>query len=236
MILYLQLQNRFDVAAMQAEAALLAKGAWKEHYNTKHYEGNWSIIPLRSINGDADNILSIHHSVNGKPVYKNTPLLELCPYLSSVIDFFECEKTAVRLMKLEAGAVIREHTDHDMNFEEGEVRFHIPVQTNEQVDFFILDEKIPMKEGECWYLNLSLRHRVTNAGASDRIHLVIDCLVNDWVKELFAKPALLKKEIDESETMKPLNPDDKRRIIDNLRIMNTAVANEMADKLEAELK
>lgn len=234
MIFYLQLQNKFDTEAMQAETAMLAKEYWKAHYNTRHYEGGWNIIPLRSINGETDNILSVHNDVNSKPVYKDTPLLSQCPYLSSVLDFFKCEKTAARLMKLEAGAIIKEHTDHQMNFEEGEVRFHIPVQTNDQVDFFILDEKIPLQEGECWYLNLSLRHRVTNGGSSDRIHLVIDCLVNDWVKEQFALPGNRRKEIDESATGRVFSPEEKKQMIAQLRILNTAVSNELADKLEAE--
>ena len=40
-------------------------------------------------------------------------------------------------------------------------------------------------EGEAWYLDLNLRHRVDNHSDTDRIHLVIDCVVNDWVRALF---------------------------------------------------
>ena len=52
-----------------------------------------------------------------------------------------------------------------------------------------------MKEGECWYLNLSLKHRVNNFGDTSRIHLVIDCKVNDWIKNLLNEEAELKQEI-----------------------------------------
>lgn len=236
MIQHLQLKQHFDKAIMQAEVKQLTTGRWKEHYQKKHYEGSWSTISLRAVGGDPDNPYSIHSSGNNKPVYADTPLLEECPYIKSVLDYFKCEKTSVRLMKLNVGAVIKEHTDHEMSFEEGEVRFHIPVETNEQVDFFILDEKIPMKEGECWYLNLSLPHRVNNAGGTDRVHLVIDCLVNDWVKELFSQNVLVKKEIDEAAAKRPVSTEEKILIIRHLRLMNTATGNELADKMEAEIK
>jgi mannose-6-phosphate isomerase-like protein (cupin superfamily) len=234
MIQYLQLKQHFDAAVMQAEVNRLTASWWKEHYNKKHYEGGWSIIPLRSVGGDPDNTFSLHTSGNETMKYKDTPLLDGCEYIKTVLDFFACEKTSVRLMKLNAGAVIKEHTDHEMSFEEGEARFHIPVQTNEQVDFYILDEKIPMKEGQCWYLNLSLKHRVSNAGTEDRVHLVIDCLVNDWVKEVFANEVVIKKEIDAASAKSPVPAEEKIKIIQQLRLMNTAMANELADNMEKE--
>jgi quercetin dioxygenase-like cupin family protein len=41
-----------------------------------------------------------------------------------------------------------------------------------------------MHEGELWYLDFSQKHRVENNGATDRIHLVMDCKVNDWLVEI----------------------------------------------------
>lgn len=41
-----------------------------------------------------------------------------------------------------------------------------------------------MKPGELWYLNVNRYHSVTNGGSTDRIHLVIDCIVNDWLREM----------------------------------------------------
>jgi mannose-6-phosphate isomerase-like protein (cupin superfamily) len=233
MIQYLQLKQYFDAASMQAEVNRLTATWWKEHYNKKHYEGSWSIIPLRSAGGDPANVYSLHVAASSHISYSDTPLLAECPYLRSVIDFFQCETTSVRLMKLNAGAVIKEHTDHDMNFEEGEARFHIPVATNEQVDFFIMDEKVPMREGQCWYLNLSLKHRVTNAGQTDRIHLVIDCIVNEWIKKLFAGETIVKKEIDDVAIAPVLTEADKLKTIQHLRELNTDVSNGLADKMEA---
>ena len=67
------------------------------------------------------------------------------------------------------------------------MRIHIPVVTNPDVEFFLDGRRIIMGEGECWYLDLNLPHRVQNRGSTDRVHLVIDCQLNDWLRELIAQ-------------------------------------------------
>jgi hypothetical protein len=41
-----------------------------------------------------------------------------------------------------------------------------------------------MAAGTAWYLNLSEPHRVENRSERDRIHLVIDSIVDDWLTDL----------------------------------------------------
>ncbi len=235
MLSFLQLPTRFNAQQMQQEVNALAEMNWLSHYNKKYYEGDWTVISLRSADGRANNIYSLHASASltGKAAYQDTPLLDQCPYIKEVLSYFECEKTMVRLMKLNAGAVIKPHKDQDMNFEEGEVRFHIPVYTNELVSFFIEDERIPMQEGECWYLNLSLEHRVNNAGQTDRVHLVIDCMVNDWVKEKFSEPGLRRKEYKARPAMERYSSQERQQIIAELQRMNTPAAMNVLSKMNA---
>jgi aspartyl/asparaginyl beta-hydroxylase (cupin superfamily) len=219
---------------LQQEVLQLSGEFWKQHYNTKHYDGDWSIIPLRAVNGSMENTFSIPPGANSHIKYNDTILLEHCPQMKKAIDFFECEKTTVRLMKLEAGSVIKEHTDQEINFESGEARVHIPIFTNRQVEFYVEEERVVMQEGECWYLNLTLPHRVSNKGTEDRIHLVIDCLVNDWLKDLFANHALVQKEATIDPNKPNYRVEDKQKIIDQLRSMNTEMGNKLADQLETE--
>lgn len=54
------------------------------------------------------------------------------------------------------------------------VRLHIPVVTNDGVDFRLNGVRCPMSAGSTWYLRLSDPHSVANRGSSDRVHLVID--------------------------------------------------------------
>ena len=44
---------------------------------------------------------------------------------------------------------------------------------------------VHMGVGECWYLNVNLAHRAANRSPIRRVHLVLDCRVNDWLTELF---------------------------------------------------
>jgi hypothetical protein len=46
-----------------------------------------------------------------------------------------------------------------------------------------------MTAGSSWYLRLSDPHSAANRGTSDRVHLVIDAVVNDWVAALFTRAA-----------------------------------------------
>jgi aspartyl/asparaginyl beta-hydroxylase (cupin superfamily) len=137
-------------------------------------------------------------------------------------------------MKLKAGAVIKKHRDHELSFEEGEARLHIPLVTNENVYFMLDGERILMKEGECWYLDLTLEHSVENRSQADRIHLVMDVKVNDWLKQLFVNDNLLKKEIEEIKAPS-YNRREQIMIIEQLRTLNTKTSLELADKMEKEL-
>ncbi len=235
MIKYLQLPFQFDVPALQVEVLALSEGlretetGWPMHYQTKHYDGEWSALALRSIDGSAENIVI---SPVDDAAYYDTELLERSPYLQSVLNSIECPLMAVRLQKLGAGAVIKEHTDTGLCVEQGFLRLHIPVITNDEVEFYLQGEKMQLRQGECWYLNLNLPHALSNKSKIDRIHLVIDAVVNDWVTSLFnSNEVTNKKEIEDAQ------PDDasKKEMIFHLRKMNTDASNKIADDLEAGL-
>ncbi len=226
MIKYLQLPFHFDVQKMQEELQRMDSKAWKPHYQKLHYEGDWTALPLRSVNGDAGNIFV---SPENNPEYKDTVFLANSVYFREVLSSFECPLLSVRLLKLNAGAVIKEHKDAEMCYEMGEIRMHIPVVTNHEVEFYLDKERMNLKEGECWYMNFNLPHSVNNKGQTARIHLVVDAAVNDWVKELFSHPGKNKKEMEEPG----YDRDTKQKIIARLRELNTETANRLANEMEA---
>ena len=114
-------------------------------------------------------------------------MLTASPFFREVLAAFRCPLQAVRLMRLTPGSVIKEHRDHELSFEEGTVRIHIPVVTNDGVDFRLNGRRCLMPAGSAWYLRLSDPHDVANRGAEDRVHLVLDALVNGWVEALFSR-------------------------------------------------
>lgn len=180
----LKLPFEFSAEKLANDLAVLTKTEWTAHFVKQNYEGDWSAIPLRAPVGETHPIRMIYSDPAAKG-FVDTIYLRQCPYFQEVLSRFKCELGVVRLMKLAAGSVIKEHFDFDLCYEDGTVRFHIPVVTNPQIEFYLNNERINMKAGECWYLRLSDPHRVNNFSDEDRIHLVVDAKVNDWITEIF---------------------------------------------------
>lgn len=62
-------------------------------------------------------------------------------------------------------------------------RHHIAIETNKDVLFFVDGEPKNMQVGECWEINNSKMHAVSNLGSTDRIHLLFDVMPNKFIKE-----------------------------------------------------
>lgn len=185
----LKLQLQYDVAQLQADltavnqaTAATSNEPWIAHSNHSLYTGQWGGLALRNTSGTATDIAA--DPVRGH-TFTNTPLLDHCTYIPKLLANFQCPIGSARFLRLEAGAVIGEHSDGGLCYEYGEARLHIPIHTNPQLEFFVNQERIIMNEGTCWYINANNPHAVANRGQTDRIHLVIDIGVNDWTQNLF---------------------------------------------------
>jgi hypothetical protein len=178
---YLKLPFQFDAALLKQDLERVAPDEWIKHFNQYTYEGDWSVASLRSNGGKTKQIYPDPHSPDN---FEDTEILARCTYVREVLETIRCEKEAVRFMLLAPGAKIKEHKDFFMGFEDGVIRLHIPVVTNAQVEFYLNNQRVEMHEGELWYLDFSQKHRVENNGDKDRIHLVMDCKVNDWLVEI----------------------------------------------------
>jgi hypothetical protein len=171
----------FDAARLAADLAIARSVTpWETHFNPQYHDGGWSGIALRT---NSTHILQLYIDPSRLDRFVDTPALGACSYFASVLAAFPTQVRAARLMRLEAGAVIREHRDADVDLERGEeVRVHVPVVTNSDVEFLVNGERVTLLPGECWILNLGLPHSVANRGATDRVHLVIDMVANEWVR------------------------------------------------------
>ena len=177
------LPMRVDPVDLAADLAGLADHAWTAHFVSQHYEGDWSVLPLRAPAGALHPILQIAPHPLCRD-WVDTALLGLCPSIAQVLDGFACALEAVRLMRLAPGSVIREHRDIDLAAEAGTARLHIPITTNPGVDFRLNATRVAMAPGTVWYLRLADPHSVANTGTTDRIHLVIDAIVDPWLEDL----------------------------------------------------
>lgn len=169
-----RLPMRFDSKALGAAVEALPAQAWRPHFNTGYYEGDWSGIALRAYE-DAPTPLA--------PGQGETRATAYCDaFWLAQLATLKVELCSVRLLRLGPGGSIREHRDYDLGAPDGNLRLHVPIVTDAQVDFLLDGRKVPMQAGECWFLDLSRPHRVENHGGSSRIHLVIDCCRGPWLE------------------------------------------------------
>lgn len=176
---------KFDTARLESDLAKFADVAWTPHFNTAYYEGDWSGIALRAARDQAVEL----YPDPAATAFENTAAMRRCEYVPEIVEKFECDFETIRFLRLGAGAQIREHRDYKSGFEDGFARVHIPIVTNEKVAFRLGGENLRMRAGEAWYLNLNLPHSVRNDGEEDRVHLILDCVVNDWLRGIFENAA-----------------------------------------------
>jgi hypothetical protein len=165
----------FDAEIIKKELSQFTQHDYYDIYNTSvTLETLWSKHFIEPIIGK-----------DGLPVFLPNDALKKCPYLLSVLETFKCDKETFRVHTLNAGASIKPHRDIGYSLEHGKIRIHIPIITNDKVE--ILLDKVPvhMSVGETWYCNFHITHEVHNKSNASRMHLIMDCLVNDWVKDVF---------------------------------------------------
>jgi len=216
----------FDTERLKADVQKVVKQNWTDHYNTNDYSGKWTSIALMSKSGKSNDIYALPN--NEKPI-TNTEILDSCDYFKTVLDGFQFEKTAVRLLQLSVGAEVKPHSDHCLGYEDGFFRLHIPIITNKEVEFILDGNRVIMNEGECWYIDANFIHSVANRGTIDRIHLVIDGIRNEWTDRLFFAEA------NPNQFIKPkpvMSEEQKQLMIAELQRMNSAVANDLIKEME----
>lgn len=178
----------FDVAKMRADIEAMNLGAFI------YYDS----LPLRSPAHMVDPSLPHppppdDYADGTWTEWKNTSLLEQSPYLSEIVAFFQqhTRVTLVRILRLEAGQEVREHTDPTLglHIERSVIRLTIPVFVKDEVTFYLNNKPVEMEPGECWYMNLTDPHRIVNASDAQRINITIDMEPNPWIRKTIAEAA-----------------------------------------------
>jgi mannose-6-phosphate isomerase class I len=177
----IKLPFTFDVAKMYEECKAL------QLHQFEYYD----VIPLRSPAHLVDTSLpfpppAADFADGTWTDWMDTNELKKSPYLMSIVDGFRenIDVTLVRLLRLSAGAVVKEHTDPTLalEIEKSVIRLTIPIVKHELVDFYLNGTIVPMKPGECWYLRLTDPHKIENNSPIERINLTIDMRPNDWIR------------------------------------------------------
>jgi mannose-6-phosphate isomerase-like protein (cupin superfamily) len=188
MLDFLKLPLSFDERQLLSDVMRVHPGEWTPHFNTEYYEGDWSGVALLSAGGSESKI----YTPDTAETLAETPVLLRCRYFRHVLDNFECRIKSARLLRLGPGSAVLEHCDYNLSIVDGTARVHIPVCTNPALDFRVNGQRLVMKEGEAWYINFNLPHRLRNSGTTERIHLVLDCEVNEWFAGFFPPEELVQ--------------------------------------------
>jgi hypothetical protein len=114
--------------------------------------------------------------------YEDQSYLTLFPELQKIKFFFKTDIVNMMFYSMTPGANIHPHRDMIGNVQWGGLRFHIPIQTNPNLIFKVSNKRVIMNVAELWALDTSYLHSVSNNGDTERIHLVLDVKVNDWIK------------------------------------------------------
>lgn len=113
--------------------------------------------------------------------------------ISEIISKLPCQFERIRFMKLAAGKSLRKHNDNiDPDIESKKIiRLHIPIRTNNSVVFTIYEneedeigQKLNLKTGHYYYIDVTKPHSVSNNSDVDRYHLVVDCFMNSQLSSI----------------------------------------------------
>lgn len=174
----------FDVASLATEARAFPADAWVPHFNQAVYEGEWEGIALRSVGGVSG---QLYPDPAATVPFADIELLKVCPAHQQALAQFRCPVMAARLLALHPGAVLRERRDHALGWKDGEIRIHVPIITADEVEFTLAGRPVELPAGEAWYLDLNQMHSAVNRSEVNRIHLVVDCVVEAWLTELMGR-------------------------------------------------
>ncbi len=181
----IQLPFYFDVDKMRKELEVLKTQDF-EYYN---------VIPLCAPAHEVDPTLPFpppadDYADGSWTEWLDTPIFRKLPYLVEIVDTFRTYSrvTLVRLLRLAPHATVKEHRDPTLGLEieKSVIRLTIPIQNTPEVQFILNGTKVPLMDGECWYLRLTDPHAVINAGKTERINLTIDLVPNDWIRKILA--------------------------------------------------
>jgi len=100
-------------------------------------------------------------------------LMPVLTQATSAYGYANGEFPRVMLARMAPGGIIHPHEDSNPAAKWPH-KIHVPLQTNDQVSFFIGEQAYHLAEGEAVEVNNMIRHGVENRGSTDRIHLIFE--------------------------------------------------------------
>lgn len=105
--------------------------------------------------------------------------LELDSIFKQLELFYNGKVVRAEFINMEPNSSVRPHVDGGSMLYVSR-RCHIPIVTNDDVYFTVLNNTVNMKEGNIYEINNGMPHSVENKSNRNRVHLIIDILPNRY--------------------------------------------------------
>lgn len=171
----------------------------------EYQSGGWYTTTLyKPADKAANNEITDGHAIP-------TAIMEKMPITKKLFEELGLEYFAIRIAKAVPDAFLWEHRDYIELGEEEKLRLHIPLVTNADANIQFSECSVHMAAGNIWKLDPTVSHAIANKGDTDRIHLILDCYLNDKLK------AMIAKEMLDDENVAPLpafSAEDSKRVFE----------------------
>lgn len=168
-----------SVFADMKEELALAKIPWQAGYR-QYQSGGWLTAFLMNSSGRTS------EQTISDGIGRATPLMIQFPATARYIESLGLDIMCMRLANMKPGACLFEHVDYRELSERPRLRLHIPIVTNLHAELILSEHAVHMSGGILWVLDPQHRHAALNGGLTDRVHLLIDCYVNERLTELLS--------------------------------------------------
>ena len=166
---FLKICENQDVSELKAKVAQLTENDWKQSDRHTQFDIHKETQSIQLLGDD------MSHTPPQKTRYFDLLAADVAPIIERLKGHFGREGVFVRVLiaRLNAQSEIKPHVDKGYSLINCN-RIHIPLFTNDQVQFSVGGESRTLNEGEVWEINNADVHAVTNASDYPRVHLIID--------------------------------------------------------------
>ena len=166
---FLKICENQDVSELKAKVAQLTENDWTQSDRHTQFDIHKETQSIQLLGDD------MSHTPPQKTRYFDLLAADVAPIIERLRGHFGREGVFIRVLiaRLNAQSEIKPHVDKGYSLINCN-RIHIPLFTNDQVQFSVGGESRTLNEGEVWEINNADVHAVTNASDYPRVHLIID--------------------------------------------------------------
>jgi Aspartyl/Asparaginyl beta-hydroxylase len=193
------------------EPATGLESLWQEPY-PEYASGSLKVATLLNPTGEQENF---DYKDCKEP--KATPLLRKLPSLASFLESGALNIMGARLLRIDPGTFFHEHRDFVYMEKIQRYRLHLPLITNDQAFITSPGINVHFQRGFLWKLDPKATvHSACNFGTAPRIHLMLDCYVNDHLANLLQGQFLDEKL---KHRLPPLTGEKRSELIAAARLL-----------------